>query len=106
MIFGPGYEAGVETLRWMSIGLVPFSYVTLAVARGRVRQRSGPAIMAGVVATTVTLAIDIALLPTMGLPAAGLAWTLGWSAAALAIAISSRRVEPMVPAVTTDDVAH
>ena len=89
-LFGPGYEAGVPVLRWMAVGMIPFAFVTIAVARHRVESRSATAVAVGSIATIVTLGLDVLLLPRMGIEATGIAWLVGWSLAAVALIIGGR----------------
>jgi O-antigen/teichoic acid export membrane protein len=89
-LFGPGYEAGVPVLRWMAVGMIPFAFVTLAVARHRVENRSATAVAVGSIATTVTLGLDVILLPRIGIEATGIAWLAGWTLAALLLVVQER----------------
>jgi O-antigen/teichoic acid export membrane protein len=99
-LFGTDYEVGVPVLRWMAIGLIPFAYVTIAVAHHRVEGRSTVALAAGVTATLVTLVLDVLLLPVAGIEATGIAWLTGWIAAAGVVGLDAWRRDPAVPSVT------
>ena len=103
LLFGTEYAAGVPVLRWMALGLIPFAYVTLVAAHQRVEGRSAIALVAGSIATLVTLILDVLLLPAVGIQATGIAWLTGWSVAAIVVALDAWRRHDAVRAVTTPD---
>ncbi len=100
-LFGREYGNGVGVLRWMAIGLVPFSLVTLRIAHARVEGRSAPAILAGGLATAITISLDVLLLPNLGVVVTGVAWTIGWTVAWGAVTLTERGRPAMVPDGTT-----
>ena len=104
-LFGPGYEAGVPVLRWMSVGLIPFSFVTIWVASHRVEGRSAAALMAGGIATVTTLLLDVLLLPAVGIEATGIAWLVGWSGAAGFVLVQGWRDTSLRPDTEHDSEA-
>jgi O-antigen/teichoic acid export membrane protein len=92
-VFGPSYAAeSAGLLRVFVLGLIPFTVVTLFVAGERIHQRSGTALAIVTVSTVTTLALDVILLPAMGILGAGVAWVVAQTAALLlAGAVALRR---------------
>jgi len=74
-VFGRDYaEAATDLLRLQVLAILPFTAVTLFVVGERIAERTVPALVVTAVATVTTLALDIVLLPTVGLVAAGWSW--------------------------------
>lgn len=91
-LFGAGYSEGASVLRIFSIGLVPFTLVTMFVAAERVRQRVGAAGIVLGASTTLTIVLAILLLPRLGIDGAAIGWLVAQLVAAgLAVAIERRR---------------
>jgi O-antigen/teichoic acid export membrane protein len=92
-VFGGSYRVeSADLLRLFALGLIPFTAVTLFVAGERVHQRSRTALAIVGVATTLTIVLDIVLLPSAGIAGAGIAWLIAQSISlALAAAVVARR---------------
>lgn len=83
-IFGSRYAAeGAVVLRFLAVGLIPFTVVTLALVLDRVRERFVDALLITSVATVSTIGLDTVLIPSHGLAGAGLGWLCGQTLAAL-----------------------
>ncbi len=96
-IFGSGYEAGASLLRYYAISLVPFSIAGVVIAIDRISGKFGTAMLITGTGTVVTLALDLLLMPNMGISGAGLGWLLGQTVAA-AVAVASYRFQARRPA--------
>ena len=91
-VFGPRYadEAG-PLLRLFAISLVPYTIATLVVAYDRVRERFGAALAITGVGTVATIALDMVLIPSLGITGAGLGWLGGQMVAAVVAAVLMAR---------------
>lgn len=102
-VFGEPYsEEASALLRLFAVGLVPFAIAILVVAYDRVRERFGAALVITAVGTTVTLALDVLLIPSHGITGAGLGWLGGQLAAAtvaLVAIMHARRERQRIPGV-------
>jgi len=77
-IFGEAYaDAGAPLLRWLAVSVVPFTIVTLIIARGRVRERFGDAVLIMSVSTVTVIGADVVLIPEQGIEGAGMGWLAG-----------------------------
>lgn len=89
-VFGPGYaNEATNLLRLLVVAVLPFTAVTLFVVGERVAERSVAAFGVVTLTTLTTLALDFALLPRLGLVAAGWSWlaaqTIGAGVASLVV---------------------
>lgn len=103
-VFGADYGPGAAVLRWFGLGLVPFAVVTFLTAGHRVEGRSRSAVVVALITATATLALDLALVPRLGIEATGMAWAAAWTVAAVVVggaAIVERGRRASLPAVTT-----
>jgi O-antigen/teichoic acid export membrane protein len=79
-IYGPRYSAaGTDLLRLLILAVVPFTGLTLFVVGERIAERVGASLAVVGLTTVLTLAIDVAFLPRIGLVAAGWAILIGQS---------------------------
>jgi O-antigen/teichoic acid export membrane protein len=85
-LYGPRYrESAADLLRLLAIAVLPYAAVTLFVVGERIAERTAAALTVVVTATGATLALDVLLLPRLGLAGAGVA-TLGAQLLALVVA--------------------
>jgi O-antigen/teichoic acid export membrane protein len=95
--FGPQYEQAANLLRLFALGLIPFTIVNFVIAVERIRQRVGRALLIAGSSTLATIALDLWLIPSVGLSGAGVGWLTGQTLAALiAIGLTMRR-DPTTP---------
>jgi O-antigen/teichoic acid export membrane protein len=74
-VFGRSYAAAAtDLLRLQVLAILPFTAVTLFVVGERIAERIVPALVVTAAAAVTTLLLDVALLPTIGLVAAGWSW--------------------------------
>lgn len=92
-IFGPEYSDEAATLlRLFAISLIPYTVATFVVAFDRVRERFGAALAITAVGTGATIALDILLIPSMGITGAGVGWLGGQMLAAAVAAVLMTRM--------------
>ncbi|HEX9044121.1 MAG TPA: lipid II flippase MurJ, partial [Candidatus Limnocylindrales bacterium] len=101
-LFGHGYVEAAPVLRLFALGLVPFAFTTMFVAAERVGERVAAPAIVMTVSTVVTIALDLVLVPLMGIDGAGLGWLLAQLVAAAVVGAimlrrraSGREVVPM-----------
>ena len=76
--YGASYaEAGTDVLRLLVIAVIPFTGLTLFVVAERIAERTAAAFAAVAIATTVALALDLVLVPRIGIVGAGWGWLGG-----------------------------
>jgi O-antigen/teichoic acid export membrane protein len=82
-LYAPGYVAGADLLRLLGLAIVPSIVVSYVVARDRNEHRYMTALALTALGSGIALILDVVLLPTGGLTAAGAAWLTGQSVSAL-----------------------
>ena len=83
-LFGASYaDAGAPLLRYFALALLPFTVTTFVIAFDRVRERYGAAIVIAGVGAVTTVALDVILLPELGITGAGMGWLAGQTVAAV-----------------------
>ena len=83
-IFGHGYAiTAAPLLRYFALSLIPSTVVAFVVAVERVHERFGAALLITAFATVSTLALDLIILPRLGITGAGIAWLIGQAGAAV-----------------------
>ena len=80
--FGPDYSAAETLLRYFAVSLVPFAVIAFTVASERVHQQFGGALVAAAASITV-VALNLELIPELGIEGAGVAWLIGQSVGAV-----------------------
>jgi hypothetical protein len=77
ILFGVEYaENGDWVMRLLAPGLLPFAFVSLAVAVARVRRDSGRLIVLALVYAAMSLPLSVLLITSAGIEGAGLAWLI------------------------------
>jgi O-antigen/teichoic acid export membrane protein len=91
-IFGQAYAAGAtDLLRLLVLAVLPFTAVTVFLVGERIAERTRDALIVVTLTTILTLALDIVLLPQLGVVAAGWSWLAAQTAGAVLAAIIVRR---------------
>jgi len=95
-IYGHDYAgSATDLLRLLAVAVIPFAGVTLFIAGERLAERTLSALLVVATATVLTLALDIVLLPRIGIVGAGWGWLAAQTVAAiLGLAIIRRRHSP------------
>jgi O-antigen/teichoic acid export membrane protein len=89
--FGPQYMHAANLLRLFAVALLPFTIVNFVIAVERIQERAGRALLIAGASTLVTIALDLWLIPTIGLSGAGWGWLIGQTlGAAIALALTLR----------------
>ena len=92
-IYGPRYATeATDALRLLIVAVIPFTGLTLFVVGERIAERTAVGLGVIGLTTATTLALDVVLLPRVGIAGAGWAWliaqTIGFG---LTVAITARR---------------
>jgi O-antigen/teichoic acid export membrane protein len=75
--FGAGYGTqSAGPLRIFAVGLIPYTVIVLSVAVERVRERTGTALFVTALTAAVTIALELILIPRMGVDGACVAWLI------------------------------
>lgn len=89
--FGPKYTHAADLLRLFAVALIPFTIVNFVIAVERIQERAGRALLIAGASTFVTIALDLWLIPSVGLTGAGWGWLIGQTlGAAIALALTLR----------------
>ncbi|MGZ4165698.1 MAG: lipopolysaccharide biosynthesis protein [Solirubrobacteraceae bacterium] len=89
--FGPQYTQAANLLRLFAVALIPFTIVNFVIAVERIQERAGRALLIAGASTLVTIALDLWLIPSVGLTGAGWGWLIGQTlGAAIALALTLR----------------
>ena len=73
-VYGARYATeATDLLRLLLLAVVPFTGVTLFVVGERLAERTGPSLAVAAFVTATTLALDVVLLPRIGIAGAGVA---------------------------------
>jgi O-antigen/teichoic acid export membrane protein len=89
--FGLKYMHAANLLRLFAVALIPFTIVNFVIAVERIQERAGRALLIAGASTFVTIALDLWLIPTVGLTGAGWGWLIGQTlGAAIALALTLR----------------
>ena len=89
--FGPQYTQAADLLRLFAVALIPFTIVNFVIAVERIQERAGRALLIAGASTLVTIALDLWLIPRVGLTGAGWGWLIGQTlGAAIALALTLR----------------
>jgi O-antigen/teichoic acid export membrane protein len=89
--FGPQYTQAADLLRLFAVALIPFTIVNFVIAVERIQERAGRALLIAGASTLVTIALDLWLIPSIGLTGAGWGWLIGQTlGAAIALTLTLR----------------
>ncbi len=89
--FGLKYMHAANLLRLFAVALIPFTIVNFVIAVERIQERASRALLIAGASTLVTIALDLWLIPTIGLSGAGWGWLIGQTlGAAIALALTLR----------------
>jgi O-antigen/teichoic acid export membrane protein len=83
--FGPDFASGANTIRIMLVAMLPLSIVRLLAGDLKGRGRPGIVSLAALVAVTMTVAADLALIPALGIEGAALASLVAYTVSAIVL---------------------
>jgi len=93
-IFGPEYRGGVDTVRVLLAAMLPLTLTRVLAGDLKGRGRPGVVSLAMGVAVVVTLALDLALIPMLGIIGAAVASAVAYGLSAVGLAWIFIRVAP------------
>ena len=90
--FGPEFSGGALTLRILLLAMIPLSVARVLAGDLKGRGRPGLVSLAMLLAVVVTVALDVLLIPTLGIEGAAIASVIAYSVAAAALVVCFLRL--------------